>query len=349
MKQKYPRYKQGELQEIKKKLPLDSKILLDKFTKLCSVRAGEEKVKKIERHMIHVYDVTEKPLDKLTTENIIDFLIVLNKSDRSSETRNEIKVYLKKFLKWHYKDIDMIENISVLEKDKRKINDEKNIEDMLRKAERFRDRSLISLLWQTGARPQELLGLKFKDIKFKGETADITLHSNKTNRTRSFPVTEASKYLKEWKQAYTYPNVKPDDYIFPSPVDRSKPITSIAVNKMLRKLAKKSGVDKDIWSYLFRHTRATRLYETLPTPIVEKLMGHKDQYKIYAHISSKKARDVMMKKVYGIEEIDDKTKEKLEQEVDGLKIKVEKLMDVMGLKEGLEVVLENKPKPDKKK
>ena len=90
-------------------------------------------------------------------------------------------------------------------------------------------------------------------------------------------------------------------------------------------MATKSGLNKDVWNYLFRHTRATRLYEELPQQIVEKLMGHKNMAQIYAHISSKKARDEMLKKIYHIEEMSPEKRKDLEKEVDKLKKMVEKV------------------------
>jgi len=81
------------------------------FLKKCSITAGEKKVEKIKRNILQFYDVTEKNLYEQTKEDVDSFLIVLNKSNRSFWTKNEIKVYLKQFLKWYYKDLEMIENI----------------------------------------------------------------------------------------------------------------------------------------------------------------------------------------------------------------------------------------------
>ena len=88
-------------------------------------------------------------------------------------------------------------------------------------------------------------------------------------------------------------------------------MTTSGLNKMLRKMAKASGIGKDVWNYLLRHTRATRLYEELPQQIVEKLMGHKNMAGVYAHISSKKAREEMLSKIYKIEELSPEEKDEI--------------------------------------
>lgn len=334
MKSEYPRYEQGQLIEIKKKISNENKQLLQKYLEHCSINAGKDKVEKIERDMVQVYDIIEKPFNKLKKEDIDGFLVLLNKSDRSFWTKNEIKVYLKKFCLWHYKDLDMVKNIKKTAKkyDDKKINESalitpEELEKMLRCAESFREKALLLLLWETGCRPQEILNLKWKDIKFEDDYTDIMLYSSKTNTTRNFPVKESTIHLKRWKQEYSYPNIKNDDYIFPSPIDRNKPLNSASINKILRKTAKKSGITKDVWAYLFRHTRATKLYEELPQQIVEKLLGHKDMASIYAHISNKKAREEMLKKIYNVQEINPEERKKLEKEIKELEKQVKLMVE----------------------
>lgn len=329
MKSEYPRYEKGSLQKIKKKLNPKNKQILKEFLKVCSIEAGEGKIKKIERFLLQFYDITEIDLDKQTKESVNSWLIVLNKSDRSFWTRNEFKGYVKKFLKGYYKDLELIENIKRSKKDRKRINDTKinennlitpeELEKMIRQTESFRQKALILLLWETGGRPQEIVNLKWRDIKFKDSYGNITLYSNKTGTTRTFPIKETCIHLKRWKQEFCFPNVKESDFVFPTPLNRSKPITTTAINNMLKKVSKRAGINRHIWSYLFRHTRATRLYEELPQQIVEKLMGHKDMAGIYAHISDKKAREEMLNKIYKIEELTEEEKDKYDKLIKELK------------------------------
>ncbi len=308
MKKEFRRYKQGEADKIYRTLSPKNKEIIKDFLDVCSVTAKEGKLTKIRRHLIQFYDITRTDLNEQTKETINHFLSVLNKSDKSSWTKNEIKCYLKKFLRLHYKDLDLIENIKGENRNvAQKVNEnnlitEKDVEKMLRYAESFKEKAYLFLLFESGARPQELIKLRWQDIIFQNDYADINLYSNKTRKTRSFPVKKASKFLQDWKQNYSYPDVQPSDYVFVSRW-RDKPMTSIGLNKMLRRMSKKAGLNKDVWNYLFRHTRATKLYEELPQQIVEKLMGHKNMAGVYAHISNKKAREMMLNKIYKVEEI----------------------------------------------
>jgi len=346
MKEAYPRYKQGELLEVEKKLsPRDQQVLKD-FLKKCSITAGDKKIQKIKRLILQLFDVTEKSLREQDKESIDSFLVLLKQSDKSYWTKDEIKVYVKQFLIWYYKDLELVENFKSEGKkglNPQKITEnnlltEEDVEKMLRHAESFKEKAYLLLAFQTGARPQELLELKWKDINFEDKYADITLFSHKTKQSRTFPVVDKTKNaLWEWKQHYAFLEVTPNDYVFCSRW-REKTMTSAGLNKMLRRMATNSGLNKDVWNYLFRHSRATKLYEELPQQIVEKLMGHKNMAGIYAHISSKKAREVMLSKIYNIEELTKEDKEELKtlkKEFEDFKKQTEKTQKdiLMSLKE----------------
>jgi integrase/recombinase XerD len=336
MKVDYPRYKLGELDNILEKIQGKDKIALEGFIKKCSITAGEKKVNKIRKLIVQFFDVTELPLTKQTKESVDSFLVVLNKSDKSFWTKDELKVYVKQFLKWHYKDLDLIENFKASGKkgfNPEKITEnnlitEKDIEKMLRHAESFKESAYLLVAFQTGARPQELITLRWKDVTFEDKYADITLLSTKTKQARTFPVVEKTmKALWDWKQHYSYEDLKPQDYVFPSRW-RDKPMTSAGLNKMLRRLSSKAGLTKDVWGYLLRHSKATRLYEELPQQICEKLLGHKNMAGVYAHISSKKAREELLKKVYHIEELTTQDKKAIRDLKKRIKSQDEKLEEL---------------------
>ena len=311
MKKSYPFYKQGELNKVEKKLSKKDKEILQDFLKKCSITAGEKKVQHIKKLILQLFDVTQKPLTEQNKESIDAFLSLLSNCKKSYWTKDEIRIYIKQFILWYYKDFAMVENIKAESKkglNPQKVTEnnlitEKDMEKMLRFAQGYKDKAYLLLGFWSGARPQEILNLKWKDIKFDNETADITLYSNKTERSRTFPVVkETMKALWEWKQHYSFPDVSPNDYVFVSRW-KNKAMTTAGLNKMLRKMAKASGIEKDVWSYLLRHSRATRLYEELPQQIVEKLMGHKNMASVYAHISSRKAKEELLKKIYHVTDL----------------------------------------------
>lgn len=173
MKVEYPtRYEQGSLQEIEKSMSSLNKKILNDYTAFCMTSASPNKVEKIKRVIIQLYDITETDLDKQTKETVNGFLVLLNQSKKAGWTKHETKVYVKKFLKWHYKDLDLIANIKSTKRDKQtSINEndlltEEEFEKLLKVANTPFKRVVLSLLYETGCRPQELLNLRWRDIKF---------------------------------------------------------------------------------------------------------------------------------------------------------------------------------------
>lgn len=323
MKAEYPvKYPLGSLQEIENKLRLDNKIILQNFLAYCAETAGAAKVEKIKRVILQLYDITETDLNKQNKQTISYFLVLLNQSNKAGWTKHEAKVYVKKFLKWYYKDLDLIANIKSTKKDKQTHISENDLltqeefDKLLKTANTPFKRVALSLIYECGCRPQEVLNLRWKDVKFEDNFVNLSFYSNKTGETRTFPAMKTKEILWNWKQNYPYENPRSNDLVFPSPRSRDKPLDSATLNKMFRALAKEAGINKDIWNYLLRHTRLTKLYEELPQQIVEKLAGHKNQAHIYAHISQKKARDELLNKIYHIEEMPQEKRHELERKID---------------------------------
>lgn len=350
MKNQYANYKDkyGVLEEVEKNLNESEKKILEDFIKLCSLTAKGDKLVKIKRQLLQFKDITETPINEQTKETIIHFISVVNNSKKSEHTKNEVKSYIKKFLKWNYKkDVDIMETLDLIKRKTIETNltesdllTEEEITLMLRNADSFKEKAYVYTLYESGLRPQELLNLQWKDVIFEEDVATIKVYSGKTGKYRETYVKNSKEYLWNWKQNYCFNDLQPTDYIFPSAKlsfmgnkrifqpDRNKPMTSSGGIKILRRLAERSGIKKRIWNYLNRHTRATRLYEQLPTPIVEKLLGHKDQYRTYAHISNRSARNEIMEKVLGIKELPRSERETMQSEIKELKEKINAFEDI---------------------
>ena len=218
MRKTYPRYKQGALNLVEKKLSKEDIEVLTNFLKKSSITAGEKKVNHIKKLILQLTEVTQLPLTKQTKESVDSFLSLLSNSDKSFWTKDEIRIYVKQFLLWYYSDLKMVENIHAESKkglNPQKVTEnnlisEKDIERMLRFAQGFKDKAYLLLGFWSGARPQELLNLRWKEIKFEEKSADITLYSGKTGQSRTFPIVEETmKSLWEWKQHYSFPDVQP--------------------------------------------------------------------------------------------------------------------------------------------
>lgn len=148
----------------------------------------------------------------------------------------------------------------------------------------YRDCVLMSLLYATGARINEILSLRLRDIKQptnQDEFASIIFYG-KGNKYRSVPLLKPSiEQLQKYITIFHGKNASIDELLFYS---KSKgvmaPLSQRAINYRLRKYALEAhkicdDVPLDVHSHQFRHTRATQwIKEGHPLAVVSSLLGH---------------------------------------------------------------------------
>jgi integrase/recombinase XerD len=314
MKKEYPNYRRSGVEFIENKLqPKEKKILKD-FLTYCSIHAGDKKVREYRICILQVRDIIEKPYDKITLEDLREFLSVLNKGYQRGWTKQGIKVCLKKFLKWYYPDwslrFNQLEDIKLGSPTTQdKINSStlptsEEIEILIRSAERLRDKAYLSLSFECACRPDEIVHLKWKDIA--EDFTRVTLFSGKKKESRTLPCNNSQLHLKRWYNEFCYPNVRKEDFVFPSPTSRIKPISVNASWYLIKKLSKKVGIEKNLYGYLMRHARLNQLYKQLPEQVHKKFAGHsKDSRmpRVYEHLNNEDMLQVILDKVYNVKEL----------------------------------------------
>lgn len=336
MKDKFPDYRHIGVASIENSLSQSDKNILDKHLKFCSMTAGEKKVKDIKRAMLQIRDVIEKDYDKWARDEAIGFTALLNNSHLTASTKKEYMCRFKQFAREQYKDLNMLLGIKLKRErsiiNQTKINDENlikpdELERLLRAAESLRDKAMLTALFETGARPEELMKLKWKDIKFNHNHAVVSLFSGKTDSARDVPIKESVIHLNRWKQEYCFPNRKDSDFIFPSKekgkLIRDRHMQSGSLGHLIKRIAKRANIERPIYPYLFRHSRLNTLYKQIPEPVARKFGGHSPRSNmaaVYSHINNKDVVDVMLEKVFHIEELTDEQKHDIKYAVEALEI-----------------------------
>ncbi len=159
-----------------------------------------------------------------------------------------------------------------------------------------RDKFLICLLYETGMRIGEVLGLRHEDIDSTGiNEIHVSKRLNNINAARAKSGSRIIHVSKELMQLYgdylieEYPEEIESDYVFVN--CWSKPV-GIAIQKsnidgLFRRLAKKTGIKAS--SHLLRHTHATELIRAgWDMMHVQKRLGHADvqtTINTYIHLS----------------------------------------------------------------
>jgi len=157
----------------------------------------------------------------------------------------------------------------------------------------------------TGLRRGELVGLQVNDFNFKENEitivrqvipskGGIAIESTKTkssNRTISIPP-EVSEILEEFIKHHK------SKWMFPSPVDNSKPLNPLSVNRKCRKILERANC-KQVRFHDLRHTFATLSLENgMDIKTLSSMIGHSTvatTLDVYSHISDEMLSSAALK------------------------------------------------------
>jgi integrase len=137
------------------------------------------------------------------------------------------------------------------------------VRKLVKNTSNTRDKAFIMSLWSTGGRIGELLGLKWKDLKFKqrnGERiAQVKFRDTKTNDSRKVPLRAGVVTLEKWKDE-SFESSNPESYIFHN-FDNGNQLTYNSAYKIIKRSRKKSEIEENIKTnpHSFRKARATFL------------------------------------------------------------------------------------------
>lgn len=169
--------------------------------------------------------------------------------------------------------------------------------------EGFRDQVLLSLLYDTGARVQELIDLRIKNVRIDSP-AVVTLHG-KGNKTRQVPVMSGTQaLLKTYLEHYRYnPGIsKGDNPLFTN--QKKEPLSRWGISYIINKYvaqAKDAGlldVDFPITPHVFRHSKAVHMIRAgINLIYIRDFLGHVDcsTTEIYARIDTELKRKAIEK------------------------------------------------------
>lgn len=176
----------------------------------------------------------------------------------------------------------------------------KQVNAMVESCNTLRDKFLIRLLYETGLRIGEALGLRHEDM-ITGKTNEIHVRPrvDNANHVRAKSGVERtvhiSKELMQWYSAYLideYPEEIDCDFVFvvikaPAKGEVGNPLNYKTVDSLFRRLSKKTGIKVN--PHLLRHTHATELIRAgWNMSYVQKRLGHSDiqtTVNAYVHLS----------------------------------------------------------------
>jgi len=158
----------------------------------------------------------------------------------------------------------------------------------------LRNKVILEIMYATGLRVSELIQLRITDLN---PEIGYLRCLGKGNKERVVPVgSKALAAVEEYLHSGR-PFLRPEgDCLLVNYM--GKKLTRDGVRRIIKKLAKSAGIQKDVSPHTLRHCFATHLLENgADLRSLQEMLGHADisTTQIYTHVNSKRMKDVHQK------------------------------------------------------
>ena len=147
----------------------------------------------------------------------------------------------------------------------------------------IRDRAILELMYSSGLRLSELVGLNISSIDLRDAIVTVV---GKGNKTRKVPVgRHAIKSIQHWLKVRPFMNPGDGNALFVS--QRGMRISTRSVQQRLKKWAISQGLTTHVNPHMLRHSFATHILESSgDLRAVQELLGHADisTTQVYTHL-----------------------------------------------------------------
>lgn len=157
----------------------------------------------------------------------------------------------------------------------------------------IRNKAILEVLYGSGLRVSELTALKITNIHMNAKYISVI---GKGDKERIVPMGESEiialrKYIEEARPILS--KNKNSNILFLN--YQSNALSRVSVFKLIKQIAKKNGIIKEISPHTLRHSCATHLLQNgVDLRIVQEFLGHEDisTTEIYTHIDKSHLKEV---------------------------------------------------------
>ncbi len=157
----------------------------------------------------------------------------------------------------------------------------------LSKPEGGRNKAIIETMYSCGLRVSEVVNLKLSNLYLDVGFIRVI---GKGDKERLVPIgSSAIKYIEIYRKnirVHVQPKKGKEDYVFLN--RRGDELTRVMIFLIIKELAKKAGIEKNISPHTFRHSFATHLVEGgADLRAVQEMLGHESitTTEIYTHLN----------------------------------------------------------------
>ena len=246
------------------------------------------------------------PLEQATTEHLRDFLIEIRDSGIHPRSQARIISGITSFYHFLiYKNIITEDPTELLESPKigLRLPEVLSVSEInamvaaidVSKPEGHRNKAIIEILYGSGIRVSELIGLQISKMNLK---EGYMLVEGKGSKQRLVPLSPTSiEQIEMWKIDRNKLPIKKgnEDYLFLN--RRGTKMTRAMIFTIVKDLAAAAGIKKKVSPHTFRHSFATHLLENgANLRAIQQLLGHESitTTEIYTHIDIHYLRETIL-------------------------------------------------------
>ena len=247
---------------------------------------------------------------KATRQDVEGVVAWINSQPYKEWTRHDYKLVLRKFIQYAKygrcdRETPLPPEVSwiklrVKENDSRVTPDnllsKEEFKAIVKATENSRDRALVYVLFEAALRPGELLTMTVGSVEFKDKYCLITVNG-KTGIKR-IPLVVSYKPLLEWLRDHpNRDNPNAPLWVSFSNSNRGGRLSYRRFRLLIKRLAEKAGLKKDVWPYLFRHSTLTEIAKVFTEARLEQYAGWVHGSKMsrrYVHFSARDLEDAVL-------------------------------------------------------
>lgn len=277
-------------------------LILEKSLSSNSVEAYLNDINKLAKYCADKHKV--KTPDEVTYDILKDYLIYVSEVGVTNRTQARCISSIRSFFKFLVFDGQLENNPTrLLEAPKigRKLPNILSVEEIdsmlnaveMYKPEGQRNKAIIEMLYSCGLRVSELISIKLSNINFRMGIVKI---DGKGNKERVIPLSknakeEIKRYLKVYRD---YLDIEKgyEDVLFLN--KRGTALSRVMVFNIIKHLANRAGIKKNVSPHTFRHSFASHLVSGgADLRAVQDMLGHESilTTEIYTHLDDHYLKD----------------------------------------------------------
>ncbi|MEK6841839.1 MAG: site-specific tyrosine recombinase/integron integrase [Nanoarchaeota archaeon] len=162
------------------------------------------------------------------------------------------------------------------------------VKKLLNSAENKKSKLMLSLIYACGFRVSELVNLKVNDLAPAEGIGYVKQGKGKKDRVFNLPLNLNKLLIKQMENQ----KKSNQEFLFSGPKGK---LSERNIQKIIKKVAEKAGIKKEVHPHTLRHSFATHLLENnVDIRKIQELLGHADlsTTQIYTHISREELKKI---------------------------------------------------------